>query len=228
MSSIFVVRHAQASFGSANYDVLSERGERQAALLGEHLAAQGLAFDAVYCGSLLRQRATAEALQRPHGEAAPALQELPAFNEFDYRPVLEAYRRARHPEVELAELYRDRKLFQRFYAGAMRYWVQGHATNAVGETWVEFQQRVRAGLEQVRAAHGRNSTLAVVTSAGVIGLVMQYVLGLADEQAMRLSWSVHNTALTRLLYNEGEVSLASFNELPHLQRPELQVLVTYR
>jgi len=37
MSSIYLVRHGQASFGSANYDELSDRGRRQSRILGEYL-----------------------------------------------------------------------------------------------------------------------------------------------------------------------------------------------
>lgn len=37
MSELYLVRHAQASFGAANYDQLSDLGHRQSRWLGEHL-----------------------------------------------------------------------------------------------------------------------------------------------------------------------------------------------
>ena len=48
MGRLVVVRHGQASLMKADYDELSPRGREQATALGEHLAAQGWSFDAVF------------------------------------------------------------------------------------------------------------------------------------------------------------------------------------
>ena len=37
MTTIYLIRHGQASFGAANYDQLSNKGEQQATLLGSIL-----------------------------------------------------------------------------------------------------------------------------------------------------------------------------------------------
>ena len=60
MASIYVIRHGQASFGSENYDKLSDLGCRQAEVLGHYLRDCNIHFDAVYSGDLQRQRKTAE------------------------------------------------------------------------------------------------------------------------------------------------------------------------
>ena len=44
MALIELVRHAQASFGSAHYDRLSELGRQQSRWLGAYFAARGLVF----------------------------------------------------------------------------------------------------------------------------------------------------------------------------------------
>ncbi len=59
MSVLYLVRHGQAGTRE-HYDSLSDLGQTQARLLGQHFAEQGIKFDAVYSGSLARQRATAE------------------------------------------------------------------------------------------------------------------------------------------------------------------------
>jgi len=59
VSEIYLLRHGQASFGAEDYDRLSEAGETQARLLGEHLAGLGLEFDAIFSGAMRRQRDTA-------------------------------------------------------------------------------------------------------------------------------------------------------------------------
>jgi phosphohistidine phosphatase SixA len=54
---LFLVRHAQASFLSQNYDQLSARGETQARLLGEYWAKHNVAFDRVCSGPAVRHLA---------------------------------------------------------------------------------------------------------------------------------------------------------------------------
>ena len=54
-----LVRHAQASLFEADYDQLSQRGQKQACLLGQHFARQGLTFDEVYIGPRRRHVQTA-------------------------------------------------------------------------------------------------------------------------------------------------------------------------
>ena len=56
MSELLLIRHGQASFGSADYDALSQLGLRQAALVGDYLVASGHRLDGIYCGTLKRQR----------------------------------------------------------------------------------------------------------------------------------------------------------------------------
>ena len=44
MSLVYLVRHAQASFGARDYDRLSELGRQQARWLGDYFAGRGLRF----------------------------------------------------------------------------------------------------------------------------------------------------------------------------------------
>ena len=60
MSKIYFFRHAQASLGSDNYDVLSEKGELQALELGKYLISKKYYFDKIYVGTLRRQQHTYE------------------------------------------------------------------------------------------------------------------------------------------------------------------------
>ena len=50
MSKIYFFRHAQASLGSDNYDVLSKKGELQALELVKYLVANKYKFDKIYVG----------------------------------------------------------------------------------------------------------------------------------------------------------------------------------
>ena len=61
MSTLVLVRHGQARPFQPNSDSLSETGVQQAVQLGEYWREQGITFDEVYSGALLRHRQTAEA-----------------------------------------------------------------------------------------------------------------------------------------------------------------------
>jgi len=62
MGVLLLVRHGQASLGTADYDRLSDVGRRQAQVTGARLARTDLAVDRVVSGALTRQRDTAEAV----------------------------------------------------------------------------------------------------------------------------------------------------------------------
>ena len=91
MSTLYVIRHAQASMFAADYDVLSDLGRRQAEQLGHALAEQLQAagasgFDAVFTGPARRHRDTA-ALARAGFDAAgltfPEPTVIDGFDEHD-------------------------------------------------------------------------------------------------------------------------------------------------
>ncbi|MGV2836957.1 phosphoglycerate mutase family protein, partial [Pseudomonas shirazensis] len=77
MGNLYLIRHGQASFGAADYDVLSPVGVRQSQALGSHLANLGLRLDRCIAGDLRRQQDTAllalEAMSTL-GCAVPALE----------------------------------------------------------------------------------------------------------------------------------------------------------
>ena len=45
MAELYLIRHAQASFGAENYDQLSDLGHQQSQSLGKALADQGVSPD---------------------------------------------------------------------------------------------------------------------------------------------------------------------------------------
>jgi len=84
MSKIYLFRHAQASIGKADYDVLSTKGEKQALELGKYLCKQKLIFDRVYVGNLQRQKHTQEIVAKQYkrsGLAMPKAFILEGLNE---------------------------------------------------------------------------------------------------------------------------------------------------
>ena len=60
MTTIYFVRHGQASFGAESYDKLSDKGEIQAQFLGQYLAEILKQQPYVVAGSMLRHQQTAQ------------------------------------------------------------------------------------------------------------------------------------------------------------------------
>lgn len=235
MSVIYLVRHGQGSFGTANYDQLSPLGREQSRLVGEHFASMGETIHGLYAGSLQRQRETAELLAQGLGKDAPERLPVhvePAFDEYEGDTILQAFADtltpAQRTELDWPNLLRDRKRFQRFLERAARAWVDGVLPGETVLPWTGFRDRIVLALEAIMKREGRGKTLAICTSGGVIGTAVAHVLGLSNFMAIELNWAVHNASLTKLVYSDDKISLGSFNALPHLERADRKQLITYR
>ncbi len=229
MSTLYIVRHGQASFGQADYDRLSSVGVEQSARLGRYLAAVRRDFDHVFVGPRRRHGDTARHLldaMRAGGGAPPAPQLVHGLDEYASEaimrqalPTLPAEARA------LLDAPGDARGFQTVFERVMNRWVSGELAVEDTETFGEFAGRVRAALHEMMAVAGRGRTALVVTSGGPTGIAAQLALELPDAVALKLSWVVANTGVTEIKFRGDEMTLAVFNALPHLRERRL---VTYR
>lgn len=236
MSIIYMVRHGQASFGSKNYDRLSEKGRRQCTVLAQHLLSLGLTFDAVYAGNMERQKDTAWELTsafKLNGRDTPEPQLMPEFNEYNSRDIFKAY----FPDVardfpeltsDIERLYTDKKAFQRVFEKIVALWIAPDNAKPGVESWQEFSGRVRSGLRQVMAQNGRKKKILICTSGGPIAAAVQMTLDLADERAIRIAWHLINTSVTTFVYDDERLELATLNNAAHLEMSNDADFVTYR
>lgn len=232
MSTIYLVRHGQASFGTDNYDRLSVTGREQVRQLGSYFAELGERIDRIYSGSLRRQTETAEIIAEALAGTPPPIAVEPAFDEYDSDLILHTFAKSLTPE-QLAEagwpgLRTDRRKFQFFLERAARAWVDARIETEAMTPWRGFHGRITSAIENIMRTEGRSKTLVISTSGGVIGTIVAHVMGLANHAGIELNWVVHNASITRLIYSAQKVSLSSFNALPHLDRAELRHLITYR
>jgi broad specificity phosphatase PhoE len=236
MSMIYMIRHGQASFGHENYDRLSPVGRQQARILGQFLFRTGFQPDAIYSGTMLRQKETAEeflSIYRAGGRTLSGLEQLSGFNEFDTTSIVEAMFPSMTAEDstlkdDLPKMVSSMASFKRVFEGAMLRWVTGRFDTPTIESWKDLQARVAVSLETIRERHGRGKAIAVFTSGGAIAASLSHVLGIPGEQAMRLNWQVVNTSITRFMYNEERITLAGFNAISHLELEGEPSLITYR
>ena len=210
MGQLLLVRHGQASWGAADYDVLSAAGEQQAEVLGRALA--GIAPDLVVHGSMLRQRRTAEiAVEAAGWSAEVSLDER--WNEMDHLAVL-----ARQPQDFDGEP--DRQQFQAWFEAATTRWTSGGHDDDYDESFPAFRSRVAAALADLAEA----GTAVVVTSGGPISSVTAELLAADVPTYTRLAPVVVNASVTRVVSGRRGLTLVSFNDHQHLP-PDL---LTYR
>lgn len=234
MSELILVRHGQASFGADSYDKLSDTGVRQVQILSEHWQTLGQSFDAVYAGTLLRQRETAQWLLPVIAEAE--IRTHAGLNEYNGEPLLRIYLRdhARQEGYEFphGQITADKKTFQKVLEAASRHWLAGTLitsdTDSDFEPWLNFRARVHTALNEIMAKHGSGSRIVLATSGGVIATALQLALNLPDNQTIATNWMVNNSSVTRLVYGRGKISLGSFNSLSHLENPQHHALITFR
>jgi broad specificity phosphatase PhoE len=228
MGVVLLVRHGQASFGTDDYDVLSETGWEQARLLGAWLAGRGVTPDVVVRGGMRRHRETAEGLAAGAGAAGVAwsagFEVDPGWDEFDHLGVIAALDEG----VPAGEL--DRRAFQQAFERATARWSAGGHDADYPEPWPAFVARVGASLAGACAAAGPGGTVVVVSSGGPIAAACAELVDPdGDDAAYARLWSRFNTvtvnsSMTRVVVGSTGRRLLTFNEHPHLEGDTL----TYR
>jgi broad specificity phosphatase PhoE len=201
MSTLVLVRHAQATIFDEDSDKLSAVGEQQAIALGEFWKARNIRFDEVYSGTLKRHTRTAELAGFGQFESRPE------FNEYDANGILGAARR----EVK------DNRELQKLFDEMVPQWIAGTLASPSGiETWRAFRERVQRGFRGILEAERPSRRVVVFTSGGPIGVAVQTVVGAKEPMAMELNWRIRNCSLTEFIFTRSRVSLDSFNATPHL------------
>jgi broad specificity phosphatase PhoE len=218
MSTVLLVRHGQASWGAADYDVLSDLGGRQATVLGEMLAMRGVRPDLLLHGAMARQRGTARLL----GEAAgwDAWSEDDVWDEMNHEEVL-----ARQPHTFAGDTP-TRREFQAWFEAATDRWTAGRHDHEYDESFTAFTDRVLGALDGLVARLGPGATAVVVTSGGPIARIVAELLGGGADLHRRVAPVVVNTSVTKVVVGERGATLVSFNEHGHLEAEP--GLLTYR
>ena len=233
MGAIYLIRHGQASFGAANYDQLSDVGHQQGAVLGGELIERVTRVDGVITGSLQRHQATAASCLQAMGlSVSPQVHE--GFNEFDHEDVI-ACAEPRYADklvmmADMAASGSPRRAFQQFFEKAVQRWMSGQHDAQYRETWSAFKLRCHAALDDViqqSQQHPSSGTTLVFTSGGVIAMVCQRLLGIPDEHAFTLNWTLVNGGVTKLVVGSQGPRLLSVNEHGHFEGPHAHLL-TYR
>jgi broad specificity phosphatase PhoE len=222
VGQLLLVRHGQASWGSEDYDVLSETGWEQSRLLGKALAARGITPHVVITGGMRRHRETAEACL---GELSdpPTAQADAGWDEFDHVAMLEA----------LPAPFEGRKPskaeFQEWFESATDRWTGGEYDGEYAESFTVFTERVSEALRRTAQAAGSGTAL-VFSSGGPISWATASLITDEREVAGRLWRRLNpvcvNSGVTRLVTGRRGTTLVTFNEHHHLDG--VPDVLTYR
>ena len=215
MTVVLLVRHGQASFGAEDYDVLSDVGREQSAVVGAELARRRLRPPVVVCGTLRRQRDTAEIALTAAG-LDPDVRADARWDEYDHLGLLQRYARtdAAHDGSS--------KGVQVLLDQALTAWIDDPDGG-----WAGFVGGACAALSELVDEIGRGRDAVVFTSGGVIAAVSSALLGSGASDVVGLNRVTLNGAITKLVAGRSGTSLVSFNDHAHFES-DARRLVTYR
>jgi broad specificity phosphatase PhoE len=226
--AILLVRHAQASFGAADYDVLSDHGLEQSRAVAQELAERGEPPTRVVSGALVRQRGTADAIAGAAGVAEVEVD--PRWDEYASDDILAHHsdvpaRLERAPDDPAPAL--SNREFQALLEDALLAWIAAGADGPAAEPFPGFAGRVADALTELAGALGSGETAVVCTSGGVIAATCVALLGVPAPAFVALNRVAVNAGISKVVTGRGGTTLVSFNEHAHLERHGLR-LVTYR
>jgi len=234
MSRLLYIRHAQASYGAADYDQLSEKGYEQASILGQHLAKSGVELHNIYVGPLKRQNQTLDKVREAYSNAGIQLPDHTTLKELEEHRGPDILKSAMNSIVTEDELIRgweaERKadpslnikkgllIFER----AMLLWATGKLSHHQPEhylDWPSFRAQAKRGFEDVfaRHKHENKKTIALFTSGGTISATLGHVLGMEHEKdIIGMNGIVQNTSITEFLFSGDRITMKRFNDVSHL------------
>ncbi|MEM9715811.1 MAG: histidine phosphatase family protein [Pseudomonadota bacterium] len=212
MKTITVVRHGKANTGATDaesYDLLSDMGKEQAALVGAYLKGTGK-YKRAICGTLRRHIETVEFADM----GLPVTQDA-RLNEFPFFELGQAVER----DFGLP-FPQDDQAFEPFFTKQM-------------EIWEDYAGRLgipgRAALTQgvIDVLHEIDAETVVISSGGIIGLLGAAALDLTPAATTKFVIPVAHTSIHRFRVMPDRILLEKYCSIPHLDRADQRHLVTF-
>lgn len=227
MTTVYLIRHGQASFGQKDYDQLSEKGQMQSNILGQYLDQIIDETPYVIAGSMKRHQQTATlALQN---FSVPIIHTDATWNEFDHQQVFSQYNpRFADPlliKQEIASAKDPQKFMMETFNLAMQHWINNKDPQQYTESWLDFNQRIDLALNNLgqKINQYQPKQAVVFSSGGVISVVIAKILGLDQEKTAELIWTISNASITTLHFSDQGFDLIEMNEYHYLQTQQQQL-----
>ena len=225
---LYLIRHAQASYLSDNYDQLSPLGIEQAKALGRYLS-EKLPIHQKYVGPHTRQRQTASCIQEAYGminQDIPSPTYIPHLKEHSGPASLHHHKPRLIQEDPQCILWHNEalkktdklrensiKIFEHF----IPEWMAGRYAVDGLEDFDAFRNEISFGLETILSKKAPSQNTVLVTSAGSISTIIAELLGIKDTREIaELSFKIFNASVTSLQLDRGEWKIMEFNQVDHL------------
>ena len=236
MSTLFLIRHAQGSFGKGNYDKLSATGKQQASILAGYFHKINMCFDEIYSGTMVRHSETADEyikLSAAEDFQIPEIKFDSRLNEYDAESIMKILMpvlltEKPHMKEHYDKLLTDKKSFQLIFSEIMNMWSSGNYNMNGTSTWEDFTSGVYSFINDRMNEHNSNKNIAVFTSGGPISALIMKVLSLSLGDSMHIRDRIVNSSITRFKYTSSKIMISSFNEYSHLELAGGKNIITYR
>jgi len=227
MTTLYLIRHGQASIGTSNYDVLSALGERQSSILGAYLEKTNVRFDHIFSGTLQRQIDTARISL---GLKPDAFTRNAAFNEYQHNKIFNHYAtQLAQDDPEVAAILTDgdnSPLTYGVFASLMNAWVTDNQPHGELESWGQFKSRITEGLRSVIDNSNNADRIAIYTSGGVICTIVKMITQCPEDRIFELNWGIFNAGITTLKTTDATLKLSTYNSIAHLELENDSSLIT--
>ena len=233
MTTIYLIRHGQASFGQDDYDQLSDLGKRQASHLGKAFRQRLKGFDAIVLGDMQRHKQTAENCLIEMGCKLEDMNPIvnSGWNEYDHQDILAQFRpefaNAAGVEKFIAAQENPKQAFEEMFNNSVNRWMDGRHDSDYVESWGNFKARVKGAMSDIVQKNKNAKHIAVFTSGGPISLLSQFYLGVPEQNLMQLNWTIVNCGVTKIVSTGSRIFVATLNEHVHFEA-ENKGMLTYK
>ena len=207
MLDLYLIRHAESEMnnrsdligGRTNHTPLSEKGKRQATLLGRRFHDSGVFFDNFYSSTARRTVETAEIVIEQLGRSIDEVVQTQILLELDQgdwegKPRIEIYT----PEV-LQAINSDNWNF----------------TPPNGESQRTVEERMLGWVDKnLISRYKTDSTVGGFTHGVSVKCLLRGIMGFSPKITYKIT--LDNTSITRLKYSETGWHLLAINDISHL------------
>ena len=220
-STLYLIRHAQASAEKDDYDQLSSLGKQQCISLSDHL--KNKPISAVYVGPRKRHWQTYALSAQDHW---PAPQKTSLLDEFPAHALLQfGLQQLTFLEPQLAPsitALKNRTIPSQQAYGLLlqkltHHWIAGNLQLAEIENTHLYHERIQRQLHLLIENQGNQ---LIFSSAGTISSMVGLACHAKPSIAIQSAWKLFNTSITRIDVQDGTPILSCFNKIEHIPIPE--------
>ena len=218
MPKLTLIRHGQANstaMDEARYDRLSPLGHQQSRWLGDCFAQTETQFDRLYCGTLRRHIETLNGILPHSGELQVQDSRLNEMAYFTLSQLLYEQQGVVAPNSSDGFSHHLPQLFEA--------WANNEIYNAP-ESFANFEARVNAALDDLTS---HESSALVVTSGGVISMIMRLTMGLDLATTARACLAIMNSSVHCWRSISNTLTMTQFNNVAHLEHSDRRAAQTY-